>query len=177
MAPMARRTPRSKKPARSGHGLAVAGALAVVAAIAPVTHDRPPHQARPGPVDEGAPVEVGIGAPLASDALALIGGLAAGDSIGEWKVTSVGAQNDEAMTKAIAVRVEHRDGRSMSLWVARQGAHPFLPYRTSARYAFYYSEPLPKGTAVSPAELDALLDALSARVARVEADRDVPAQL
>lgn len=120
-----------------------------------------------GPI-AGAPTPAPPEPPAPADAVALLDGLAVGDQVAAFKVVSLSVPSDATMARSVAVRLERRDGIAFTVWITAVGAHRWLPARTSAKYAFFYSLPDPEGTALGEEDINGVLDDLAARIARTE---------
>jgi hypothetical protein len=139
-------------------GLTLAAVLAVNVFGPSSEEEEGPGVAPPPPPEPPAP----------ADAIALLDGLAVGDETAEFKVIGLSVPSDPQMARSVAVRLERRDGIAFTVWVTAAGTYPWLPARTSAKYAFFYSMPDPPGTVLGEEDVLGVLDALTARVARTE---------
>jgi hypothetical protein len=151
--------------ARPWRALAVGVGLALATALVASVFDQDSDvQGRIAGASTPAPPEP----PAPADAVALLDGLAVGDQASDFKVVSLSVPSDAHMARSVAVRLERRDGIAFTVWVTAAGAYPWLPARTSAKYAFFYSLPDPEGTALGEDDINGVLDAITARVARTE---------
>jgi hypothetical protein len=162
-APKPRAEPRG--PARPWRALAVGAGLTLVVVLVVSALDLA--NDAPEPI-AGAPTPAPPDPPAPADAVALLDGLAVGDEAAAFKVVSLSVPSDTTMARSVAVRFERRDGIAFTVWLTAAGAHPWLPARTSAKYAFFYSLPDPEGTALGEDDINGVLDDLAARVARTE---------
>jgi hypothetical protein len=155
------------------HGALIAGAAVVTVVLAALALQQPTGADGDG-VEEGMPPPP---LPAGPDVTTLLDGLAVGDALGAFKVTSIDLANDEVMRRAIAVGLAHQDGHGFTLWIARPGVHSFTPFESTERYGFYHGHYHPPGTGPTEAEIAAVAGAIVPRVRKVEATVPVPAGL
>lgn len=148
---------------RAGLGPAIVAALAVAALV----HG----ELRPPPVadtDAAATRE-----PEATrGALALLDGLAKGDTMAGWTVLGIDGPRDEA------IRIDFgRDEIRFSVMVMRLGAVPQTPPVQTDRYAIYYGHAQPADTPIPTGAVRAITHGIERRIRNTEHDVPVPAGL
>lgn len=94
--------------------------------------------------------------------MSLLGGLKAGDELGEWTVESLTITDDPNMPGAIAIGLRKAD-KSATIWVAKKGQSQFHPPRQTKAFDIFFG---PAG--VDDAELAPAVGAVLSRVSSNE---------
>jgi len=100
----------------------------------------------------------------------LLGGLAPGDEIEGWRVTSI----EGPSAGVIEVRVQHED-QAFSLWISRTGAQQQLAPAKTEKYDISFGrERVPPQTHVAADQVQAVLDSMTRRLLGTEANTPAP---
>jgi hypothetical protein len=105
-----------------------------------------------------------------ADVIALLDGLAPGDSLAGFRVRAIRAPRD----RRIAVELEGAD-LALTVVVVIRGSLPHSAPRSTARYDLFYDEP--RGGRIETDAVAPLLGALAERIARVEDHTPTPSGL
>ncbi len=108
--------------------------------------------------------------PAAADAIALVGGLGAGDRLGSWTVAAVRAPDDGRLPILIVA-----EGASVTLWVARKGSKSQPPPSETEKYSIYVSSPFPVDAPGAKLSMAEPMEALATRLRSTEATVPTPA--
>lgn len=110
--------------------------------------------------------------PATPEVLALLDGLRVGDALGDFRVRRIAAPTPSG--RVIAVDLENA-GMELTITIARRDALPHRAPRRTARYDLFYGSPRPAGRTLAFEAIAPLLEALAARIARVEERAPTPA--
>jgi hypothetical protein len=139
----------------------------VVLALVALVHG----ELRPAAVDD-ADAMVPRAPEATPGAVALLGGLAAGDAVAGWTVLGIDGPRDER------IRIDlGRDGVRFAIMVMRLGAIPRTPPVQTDRYAIYYGHGQPADTTIPAGAVRAITHQIARRIRTVEADVPVPVGL
>jgi hypothetical protein len=119
------------------------------------------------PPPRPAPPIIGPEAPASDAVRSLLDGLAPGQELAGWEVVSIGVPREGDMLRSIAVRLRSRDAW-FTVWIARDGVHPFRPRAETARYDLFYGAFDPPSQQTPPHAFTAAVDAIAERVKRRE---------